>query len=158
MIPATDKTFSHEESQRVDVRLNSLIGSGLVNAGFESEAAALFHKLALLGIHSLKENKQFYSNYQADHLVGQGKPGGMSGILPLDLFFDCIGLRLISPSRIWVRPGNPFPEPIKVRWRGIEMEWEEQVVVIRFQDGQVIIVEGTEGQYIEQLKPAGDAS
>jgi hypothetical protein len=151
-IPATDKQFSLTEAQAVDVRMNSLLGSGLVDFGFEGEAAALFRKLSKPVIHNLRENKQFYSSYLADHPTGQEMRGGIRGILPLDLFFKCIGLRLITPSRIWVRPSNPFPDPIKVRWRGLEMQWAGQTVQIRFPDGHEVIVEGTEGRFVEQLK------
>ena len=156
-IPATDGSYDRDGVSG-DVRMlwNSMIGVGLVEHGFREKAGQLFQKLMAPAIEILKREKRFYSHYQADGIQGLGVKGGLQGIVPLDLFLAILGVRLISPTKVWVWPGHPFPWPVKIEWQGLSLECQQDVIHIRFPDGQRLTVEGDEGRMVEQLDEGED--
>ncbi len=159
-IPASDTLFEAQDDQGgVALRMlwNSLIGSGLIEQGYRVEAAQLFEKLSQPVIDLLKAEKHFFSRYHADETRGLGVRGGLEGILPIDMFLAILGIRLISPTKLWVMPGNPFPWPVKVEWQGLSLYCEPTSVQIRFPDGQEVTVDGGEGRFVEQLERSTDS-
>jgi hypothetical protein len=57
---------------------------------------------------------------------------------------------LISPHKVWLRPSNPFPRPVVVRWRGLKLECFTAYTRVTFPNGQSIKIEGDEPQFVEQ--------
>jgi hypothetical protein len=153
-IPATDKSYITEKDASIRaVRMfwSSLIGIGLVENGFREEAGQLFQKLMQAVIGVLRKERSFYSSYHADEATGIGFRGDLQGLIPIDLFMAILGVRLISPKKVWVEPGHPFPWPVKIDWQGLSLQCERDVVHIQFPDGQRVSVEGHEGRFVEQL-------
>jgi hypothetical protein len=153
-IPATDKSYIAENDASIRaVRMfwSSLIGMGLVENGFREEAGQLFQKLMLAVIDALKQDKSLFSSYHADEAKGIGFKGDLLGLIPIDLFLATLGVRFISPTKVWVEPGHPFPWPVKVEWQGLSLQCERDAVHIQFPDGQRVTVEGVEGRFVEQL-------
>jgi hypothetical protein len=159
VVPATDKAYAEddrEDLRSVRMSYNSLIGIGMVEHGFRTEAGQLFQKLMLLVGNVLKRDKQFFERYHADESRGLGMGGNLQGSIPLDLFLAILGVRFISPTKLWVSPGHPFPWPVKIEWQGVSVSCEQSRVQIQFPDGQRVIVEGEGGRFIEQLDAPAD--
>jgi hypothetical protein len=153
-VPATDKSYITEKDPLIRaVRMfwSSLIGIGLVENGFREEAGQLFQKLMQAVVETLKQEKSFYSSYHADEAKGIGFRGDLQGLIPIDLFLAILGVRFISPSKVWVEPGHPFPWPVTINWQGLSLQCERDVVYIHFPDGQSVTVEGHGGRFVEQL-------
>ena len=134
----------------VQIRPNLMIGEGLVDQGYLKEAADLVARLMSACIHTLHEDRAFRESYQPDQPGGVGKSGHSSGVAPLSLFLYVLGVRLISPRKIALRGHNPFPWPLRLRYRGIEILWDNDSALVRFPDTSEATVTGLQVQLVEQ--------
>ena len=130
---------------------NLLLGEGLVNYGFHKEAAELVSRLMRNVVTALKEDKTFRARYNPDQGGGVGGSGYIEGAAPLSLFLQTLGVRLISPRKIWIRPGNPYPWPVTLRWRGLVVQCEQRETRVTFPDGQEAVLQEAEAQIVEQV-------
>ena len=136
----------------VQIRPNLMIGEGLVDHGYLKEAADLVNRLMRGCIHSLRQDRTFRESYHPDQPGGLGKPGHSSGVPPLSLFLYVLGVRLISPAKIALRGHNPFPWPVKLSWRGVQVVWDEAAAIVKFPDGGKVRVEGSAIQIVTQVQ------
>ena len=130
---------------------NLLLGEGLVSYGFHEEAAELVTRLMRNVVGALKEDKTFRARYNPDKEEGVGGRGYIEGVAPLSLFLQTLGVRLITPRKVWIRPGNPYPWPVTLRWRGLIVQCEQGETRVRFPDGQEVVLQDAEAQIVEQV-------
>lgn len=119
---------------------NTLYGEGLLDYGYHSEAAELVSRLMAGIILTLKQEKAFRRYYHSDTGVGIGDRNALSGLAPLGLFMDVLGVRLISPKKVAIKGFNPFPWPVTVKYRGMTVLRQKQKTTVIFPDGQTIEV------------------
>lgn len=131
---------------------NQMIGEGLVAYGYLEQAAELVGRLISATVETLKSDKAFREAYNADQPGGLGDRHHMWGIAPLSLFLETLGVRLITPNKVWLRPQNPFPWPVTVRWRGLTLECLKDRIEVTFPNGQRIITRGTQAQMVELIE------
>jgi hypothetical protein len=129
---------------------NTMLGEGLVNYGYCHEAAELLSRLMQSAISSLRQDKAFFEAYHPDALRGIGERNHLCGVAPLHLFLHVLGVRLISPRKVWIAGRSPFPGPVTVRWRGLEILRQEDHTQLTFPDGHVVQSEGEEARLVEQ--------
>ena len=127
-----------------------MIGEGLVDHGYLEEAAELVGRLMQACLHTLHEDRDWREAYHPDRPGGIGKLGHSSGVAPLSLFLYVLGVRLISPRKIALRGYNPFPWPIWLSHRGIEILWNKDGALVRFPDGSEATLDGSQVQLVEQ--------
>jgi hypothetical protein len=157
-VPAEDPTYvirGNTSSSAVNMVWNTMLGEGLITWGFYSEAAELVGKLMGAVVHNLRKDGCFRFCHHADTAEGYGERDHVSGLPPLSLFLQTLGLRLLSPGKIILRGKNPYPWPIAIRWRGIEIRWDTEGAMVTFQNGQTATVTGEEVQQIEMLGEGG---
>lgn len=130
---------------------NAMLGEGLVEYGFIAEAAELVRRLIEVSLHCLRTDKAFREGYHADEMSGLGERHHNFGIVPVHLFLETLGIRLITPQKIWLRAGNPFPWPVIVRWKGLTIECLTSQIRVTFPDGQQVEIEEGTPQLVEQL-------
>ena len=130
---------------------NSMLGEGLVDYGYLDEAAELVGRLIEATLHSLRVDKAFRQAYNADQPEGLGERDHLWGVAPVHLFLYVLGVRLISPQKVWIRGRNPFPWPVVLRWRGLRLECLSDRTIVTFPDGQLVEVVGDEPQIVEQI-------
>ncbi len=135
---------------QVQMRSNLMVGEGLVRYGYLKEAAELVARLLAACVHTLKQDRGFREFYHPDELGGEGPIGHSSGAAPLSLFLDVLGVRLISPRKVALRGQNPFGRPMRLRYRGIEIAWNEEGAQVVFADGGKMSVTGREIQLVEE--------
>ena len=87
---------------------------GLLAYGFYNEAVTLVSRLMEASLVCLRKDKAFREIYDADHPGGSGDRDHLYGLFPVNLFLKTLGVRLISPRKVWVRGQNPFPRPVNV--------------------------------------------
>lgn len=153
-IPRDDPAYSQGEDDQgahVDMLLNHWLGEGLLRYGYMEEAAELFSRLMLPVIHSLKHKHAFSAQYSPEGERLSSEPHSISGLAPLALFMKILGVDLISPKKVRIHPGNPFPNPVRLRWRGLEVICHEDRTLVKFPDGGVVEVTGEYSQVIEQV-------
>ncbi len=100
---------------------NSLIGEGLLAYGYRREAARLMAHLMSAVIQNLKQKQSFYATYHAETGAGQGERNALQGLAPIGLFLACLGVEIISPTRVILRAENPFPWPVTVKYKGLSV-------------------------------------
>ena len=130
---------------------NTMVGEGLVDYGYLDEAADLVGRLVEATLHALRVDKAFRQAYNADKPEGLGERDHLCGVAPIYLFLYVLGVRLISPQKVWVRGRHPFPWPVILRWRGLRLECLSDRTIITFPDGQSVEVKGDEPQIVEQI-------
>jgi hypothetical protein len=124
---------------------------GLLAYGFFEEAVVLVAKLLETSLQSLRKEKAFREIYDADQPGGSGERDHLYGLFPVNLYLKTLGVRLISPRKVWLRGRNPFPRPVKVYWKGLTLVCLQEKTLVTFPDGQQLEVEAGQPQYIEEI-------
>lgn len=138
-----------EGSADLSMAWNLMLGEGLLAYGYVQEAAELTGRLLAACAGSLRREHAFRERYHADAEQGSGSRHHLAGVAPLSLFLQVLGVRLISPHKVSLRAVNPFPRPVRLRWRKLEIEWEDDHARVRFPDGSSTQVEG-EGVWVAE--------
>jgi len=151
---ARDKAYAPDGeggSGPVDMFWNALLGEGLLACEARGEAAELADRLIQAGMGALQEEAGFCARYHADEPLGVGEAGSLTGSPPLKLFLDALGVELMSPQKVRLLPGNPFPYPVRLIWRGLEVRSEADLVWIRFPDGEEVEISKRGRHIVEQI-------
>ncbi len=127
-------------SAGVSLPWNELLGSGLLQFGFRGLAADLVARLMRAIIGNLKRDKAFRSRYHAETGQGLGERNALSGLPPMGLFLDTLGVRLISPWKVGLEGVNPYPWPVEVKYRGLTVQRGKKETRITFPDEQSVTV------------------
>ncbi len=153
------KPHESEGAGAVSMYWNVLLGEALVEHGYLDEAVELLGRLMAAAVASLRSDGAFRERYHPELPEGFGERDHIAGTAPLDLFLDVLGVRLISPRRLWIRGGNPFPWPVRLRWRGLELHWEEDTTQVTFPNGRRVRVDAGSPRFIElEQDPALESS
>jgi hypothetical protein len=119
----------------IDLFWNTLIGEGLIESGAHEAAAQLVQRL--LGT--------LAAHYAAHGMFGEaalapsgeraGTPDHIAGIAPLYLLLRVFGVRIVSPTLVWV--GGPFvwPHPVHVRLHGVHVARTAAETTVTFPTG-----------------------
>ena len=144
-LPACPQPLPSTESETfyssVNLIWNTLIGEGLLQYGFRSQAADLLTRLMSAVVQSLKTEYNFRRFYHADTGEGQGERDALNGLAPLSLFLDVLGVRLHSPHRIGLNGFNPFPWPVTIKYRGLTVLRQKETTIVIFPDGQSVNID-----------------
>jgi hypothetical protein len=89
--------------------------------GFRQEAARLVAHLMTGVIQNLKQKRAFYQHYHADTGQGLGERNALSGLAPVGLFLQVLGLEVLSSTRVRLQGKNPFPWPVTVQYKGLKV-------------------------------------
>ncbi len=134
--------------QNVTLLWNHLIAEGLLNYGYREEVAELVNRLMKAIIQSLKEKQSFQQYYDAKTGQGAGERNAISGLAPLGLFLETLGVRFISSRKVHLVGYNPFPWPVTVRYLGVSILRDKHNTTITFPDGQSVVVDDPSPQYV----------
>ncbi len=143
------KPDNREGSGGVWLMWNTMLGEGLVEYGYRAEAAQLITKLMTTMIHSLKHDKAFREAYNADVLEGLGERNYLWGVAPVHLFMQTLGVRIISPKKVFVEGLNPFPWPVTVKHKGVTVMKISDSAAITFPSGKQVVVTDAGAQMVE---------
>lgn len=132
---------------------NTMVCEGLLEYGFRAEAAELITRLMRSMIHSLREDRAFSEAYNADALDGLGEKDYLWGVAPVHLMLRTAGIRPISPRRVVIDGACPFPWPVTVRWKGLEVTRSGAHTTIRFPSEAVVTFEDDSARLVEDPGP-----
>lgn len=149
---ATDPAFAPDNrngSGGVWMMWNTMIGEGLADSGYTAEAAELIRRVMDAILFTLKTEKAFREAYNCDKLEGLGERDYIWGVAPVHLFLRTVGIRIISPHKVWLRGANPFERPVTVRWRGVSVAKAGQTTVVKFPSGKEVTIADEMEQFVE---------
>lgn len=118
-----------------------LIGEGMLKYGYHNEVAQLFTQIMPSIVQSLKTRRGFSEYYSVTSGKGQGEKNFISGIAPISLFLDTIGVRLISPQKMASRGFNPFSWPVTVKYRCLSINKKKEKTIVIFPNGETTEIE-----------------
>ncbi len=127
---------------------NQLIGEGLVAYGYREQAAELVGRIMSAILANLKQEGAFRRYYDADSGKGNGERNTLSGLPPLGLFLETLGVRLISPHKVALTGYNPFPWAVTVKYRGMTIVRQREKSIVIFPDGQTVNIEDTKPRLV----------
>ncbi len=119
---------------------NAFAGEGLLEYGKQDLAAELFERLMRVIVKNIPRGKSFFAAYDARNGKGMGRPYQISGAAPVGYFLQILGIQIHSNRELLVKWKNPFPWPVKLSYRGLEVIHEKEKTTILFPDGQRTVV------------------
>jgi hypothetical protein len=139
---AGPKEKAEAEAMAMGVHLpwNQLVGEGLLAYGFRDEAARLTQRLMGAVVLALKQSRAFYERYHAVTGSGLGERGALTGLAPLGLFLETLGVRFLSPTSVKLEGANPFPWPVTIVYRGLKVTRGLQATQVTFPNEQIVTV------------------
>ncbi len=146
---AAYRADNREGSGGVWMQWNSMLVEGLVDYGYPAEAAELVSRLMQNMLHTLKSEQAFREAYNPDKLEGLGERDYIWGVAPVGLFLRTLGVRLISPRKVWIGGLNPFPWPVTVKHKGVTVLKTAERTRVTFPDGQVFETSDAVAQFVE---------
>ncbi len=123
---------------------NQLIGEGLLAYGYRAEAARLTEQLMQAAIRCLKQSRAFYESYHAVTGSGIGERGALTGLAPVGLFLQALGVQIISPRRVRLEGRNPFAWPVTIVYKGLKVQRGLEETEVTFPNGQAVKITGVE--------------
>ncbi len=130
-------------AQRIEMCWNWLIGEGLLRYGMRREAAQLVERLMGAAIQTLRKQRAFYQYYHGQSGEGMGERSHLLGLFPLALFLKTLGVEIYSPTLVRLEGYNPFPWPVRLKYRGLEIWREEHQTEVVFPQGQRVVITTT---------------
>ncbi len=135
-----------------------LICEGLLEQGYVAESVDFLTRYMNAIVQTLKKEHGFRERYDPETGEGSGDLDHLCGLAPLDLFLKSLGIYLISPRKVQVQVGNPYPWPVTIHWQGLKIQSTPVSVIVTFPDGQIVIVKDENPQILEQLSERTDLS
>lgn len=119
---------------------NQLITEGLLAYGYQLEATRLFANLMHGILQNLKNNNAFYQTYNAEVGTGVGERNALSGLAPVGLFLQILGVEIISATKVRLEGQNPFPWPVTIKYRRLMVRRDAEKTEITFPNGEQVEV------------------
>jgi len=133
----------------------TLMGEGLIEAGDLTSAAELLHRFLDGMLPVVKREKAFYEGYHADKLAPLGARGHVGGIAPLHLLLRVVGVRIISPKRVWTGGAFAWGRPITITHQGVRVHRSGEGTTITFPSGtSVTLAANADWQPVDDPSPA----
>ncbi len=121
---------------------------GLVQYGERKKAAEIYSRLMKTVVSSFDKDFALHQHYHSE----TGKPFGakntLTSLLPLGLFLEILGVRVISSTSVEITGSNPFPWPVTIKYRGLTVVQQEKKALIIFSDGQSVTVDNSHPQRV----------
>lgn len=152
VLPANDPVFKTDNSAAVWWLWNSMIIEGLLDYGYTGEAATLFSRLLDGTVRALRRDHAFHETYNSDIGDGFGDLDELAGLIPIGLVMRLIGLRIVSPRKVWAGGVFALSTPVKVDQSGVTVTRSAEGTTVRFPSGYTAEV-GPEWQLIEDSTP-----
>ena len=135
-------------SQSVHLPWNLLICEGLLRYGFRADAARMTAHIMTAIIQNLKQNRAFYARYHAEKGTGLGERNALSGLAPVGLFMEVLGVEILSSSRVKLEGDNPFPWDVTIQYKGLKIIRGQKKTEVIFANGKSVAVTDTESTIV----------
>jgi hypothetical protein len=135
-------------SQAVHLLWNLFICEGLLKYGFRSDAARIVAHIMTAIVQNLKQNRSFFARYHAEKGIGIGERNALTGLAPVGLFLQVLGVEIFSSKCVKVAGENPFPWEVKICYKGLKVIRGLNKTEVIFANGKSVVVTDTEPKLI----------
>jgi hypothetical protein len=136
----------------------TLIGEGLIENGYATEAGDLVKRLLAAQIAVLKNNRAFTEFYNSDLPQGLGERGQVGGIVPLHLLLRVLGVRIVSSGKVWAGGLFTWDQPVTITQHGVTVRRSRQDTQVRFPSGYATKLKGNAFQEVIDPNPTVPAT
>ncbi|HZK17368.1 MAG TPA: hypothetical protein VFC66_03905 [Anaerolineaceae bacterium] len=123
------------EKKVVNLGWNLLILADLIRRGEKEAAFQLLSQLLRAQSSLLRLEHSNSDRWNAETSQLSGLRNTIGGLLPVNLVLELAGIRIFNENKVSLQGQNPFPWPIKVGYRGLEVTRDGKNATVRFQDG-----------------------
>jgi hypothetical protein len=127
-------------SQAVHLPWNLFICEGLLKYGFRSDAARIVAHIMTAIVQNLKQNSAFYARYHAENGTGIGERNMLTGLAPVGLFLQVLGVQILSSTRVKLEGENPFPWEVTICYKGLKVLRGHARTLVTFSNGKSVTV------------------
>lgn len=153
MVSASDRNFDPSNARGgggIWMYWLSLVGEGMIKSGFPHEATILVKRVLDSLCQILERDTHLSQFYHADEYKGFGEDHHVGGIVPLQLFHDVIGIRIVSPQKVWCGGQFTWDQEIRVLQHGVSVKRNTDCIQVDFPSGHnEILSADAEWQVIE---------
>ncbi len=141
-----------EYYKSIHLPLISLILEGLIDYGERKKASEIFTRLMKAVVHSLKNDLTFHQHYQPDSGSPLGAANTLTSLIPIGLFLNILGVKILSSTKVEITGSNPFPWPVTIKFRGLTVVQQEKKTLVIFSDGQNLTLDNSHPQMINFIE------
>jgi hypothetical protein len=116
----------------------TLIGEGLHHYGHGELAADMVKRLLATQTEVLKTDKRFGEFYHSDIPKGLGERGYLSGIAPLHLLMQILGIQVVDEAHVRIIGPCYWETPVTIKQHGVAVQRSTTGTVIRFPSGHEV--------------------
>ena len=120
---------------KVNVAWNCLVIEHFIRIGEKKLAFDLLSRLLLGFAEVLKREHVVMESFMSGTALGCGNRNSLHGLLPPLLLLELAGIQIINELKVNISGENPFPWPVIVRYKGLEVRREGKNTTIQFPDG-----------------------
>jgi hypothetical protein len=146
--PLLTQPEAESVAQAVHLLWNLFICEGLLKYGFRSDAARIVARIMTAIIQTLKQSRAFFARYHAEKGIGIGERNALTGLAPVGLFLQVLGVEIFSSTCVKIAGENPFPWEVKICYRGLKVMRGLNKTEVIFANGKSVIVTDTEPKTI----------
>lgn len=140
---------------------NTWLGRALLARAQRSRAAQLLTHL-MTAISEGLQAGHFWQTYRAHDAHPAGEHNALTGLAPLGLFLDTLGVRILDTWTVELAGENPFPWTVTLVYRGLRIERSLQSTVITFPNGEQAQIQNGETCRVQaalsEYAPSSNAS
>lgn len=140
LLPLTLNKETESVALSVSLPWNLLIAEGLLAYGFRAEATRLYAHLMNAIIQNLKQNRAFYQRYHSEKGTGIGERNSVTGLAPVGLFMQTLGVTIYSAEKVKLEGKNLFPFAVTIKYKGLTIVRSSEQTTITFSNGESVIV------------------
>jgi hypothetical protein len=140
----SDTDGKGEELHQVNIPLMSMILDGMIRYGERKKAVEIFTRWMKAALHSLDLDLNFHQNYHPETGKPVGAANTLTSLIPVGLFLNILGVKIINPSKVQITGSNPFPWPVTIKYRGLTVVHQEKKTLVIFSDGQNVTVDNSQ--------------
>jgi hypothetical protein len=141
--PLLTQPEAESVSQAVHLLWNLFTCEGLLRYGFRTDAARLVAHIMTAINQNLKQNGAFYDRYHAEKGTGIGERNALTGLAPVGLFLQVLGVEILSATCVKLAGENPFPWDVTVNYKGLKVIRGMNKTEVIFANGKSIVVSDT---------------
>ena len=131
----TDLTPANSVGGNVNIGWNCLLIERLNRIGEKQLAFDLLSRLMLGFSGMLKREHALLESFHSRSGFAGGIRNSIRGLLPPLLLLEVAGIQIINEQKVSISGENPFPWPLIVRFRGLEVRREGKNTTIQFPGG-----------------------
>ena len=126
----------------------AIILEGLLLYGENKKAAVIITRLIKNVINYMKQNFSFHQFYHSETGIPLGPINTLTSLIPIGLFLEVVGVKIISPTKVEIKANNPFPWPVSIKYRGLTVVHQKKKTLVLFPDGRNITLDNNHHQIV----------